>query len=183
MEAQKDTITKEAEEKRLMESRPEGYRSECSYGERVKSTEAFCKAVGKRIKAERRAQKLTLKQLSELADISVSFLGDIEKGRSNPSLPRLLEISQALGKSPSYFLGEKNNCEGMFSEGEGGLLEEESAAFGNMEEGHRQLLSRLIKQPEFLTILELLDNFENWSGREKAELISLLKTKKEYCEN
>ncbi len=62
--------------------------------------------VGIRIKALRKEKKITLKELAEKADISISFLSDIENGRSNPSLERLEEIAKALNTSISYLLGE-----------------------------------------------------------------------------
>ena len=65
--------------------------------------------IGSRIKATRRDKKLTLKELSEIAGISVSFLSDIENGRSNPSLDRTNDIAKALDVSVSFLLGEKNN--------------------------------------------------------------------------
>ena len=46
-------------------------------------------SIGDRIKALRKEHSLTLKDLSEKANISISFLSDIENGRSNPSLERL----------------------------------------------------------------------------------------------
>lgn len=62
--------------------------------------------VGDRIKALRQERKLTLRELSQKADISISFLSDIENGRSNPSLDRLKSIAEALDTTVSYLLGE-----------------------------------------------------------------------------
>ena len=123
--------------------------------------------VGKRIKAERIAQKLTLKDLSEQALISVSFLSDIENGRSNPSLDRLREISEALGKQPSYFLDEPE-------------VAEEGVPFGSLDDRHRRLLMSLAQQPDFIRILEAFEGFENWTEREKAELLSFLNAKRQF---
>ena len=123
--------------------------------------------VGKRIKAERMAQKMTLKDLSERALISVSFLSDIENGRSNPSLDRLREISEALGKLPSYFLEEPE-------------IAEEGVPFGPLNDRHRKLLMSLAKHPDFIRILEAFEGFEGWTEREKAELLSFLNTKREF---
>ena len=124
--------------------------------------------VGKRIKKERKAQGLTLKALSERILISVSFLSDIESGRSNPSLARLKEISEALGKQPSYFLDDEQE------------VAEDEIPFGGLDEKYRKLLINLTKFPEFLQILETFEGFETWSERERAELLSLLKTKQDY---
>jgi len=64
--------------------------------------------VGKRIKALRRQKKLTLNELSRKVGISISFLSDIENGRSNPSLERLKDIAEALDTSVSFLMGEDN---------------------------------------------------------------------------
>jgi transcriptional regulator with XRE-family HTH domain len=63
-------------------------------------------SIGDRIKALRKEHSLTLKDLSEKANISISFLSDIENGRSNPSLERLNDIAKALDTTTSYLLGE-----------------------------------------------------------------------------
>jgi transcriptional regulator with XRE-family HTH domain len=65
--------------------------------------------IGSRIKAARKEKKLTLKEVSNLANISISFLSDIENGRSNPSLDRTRDIAKALDVSVSFLLGEQNN--------------------------------------------------------------------------
>lgn len=54
--------------------------------------------VGEKIKKIRKERKLTQKQLASIAQISNSFLCDIEKGRSNPSLESLKDIAKALDK-------------------------------------------------------------------------------------
>ena len=63
--------------------------------------------VGSRIKKLRKQQNLTLRDLAKKADISHSFLSDIENNRSQPSLNRLRDISAALRVKVSYLLGEK----------------------------------------------------------------------------
>lgn len=65
--------------------------------------------VGERIKMFRAEKKLTLRDLSKKADISISFLSDIENGRSNPSLERLKDIAAALNVPISVLLDENIN--------------------------------------------------------------------------
>lgn len=62
--------------------------------------------VGSKIKALRKQKNYTLKDMNSKTGISVSFLSDIENGRSNPSLDRLTDIANALDTSVSYLLGE-----------------------------------------------------------------------------
>jgi len=65
--------------------------------------------VGKRVKALREEQKLTLKELASKAGISVGFLGDIESGRTKPSLVTLNNLAGALGTTSDYLLGRTND--------------------------------------------------------------------------
>lgn len=62
--------------------------------------------IGQRIRAVRKEKKWTLEDLKERTGLSVSFLSDIERGVSNPSLKRLKEIAEGLNVSVSYLLGE-----------------------------------------------------------------------------
>ena len=52
--------------------------------------------VGPRIKAVRRAQRLTIESLAEASGLTKSFLSKVERGKSTPSVAALLRIAQAL---------------------------------------------------------------------------------------
>lgn len=65
-------------------------------------------ALGRRIRARRRALNLTQEKLAEAADISASFLGHVERGTRNLSLETLLALCDALGASPDELLGYEN---------------------------------------------------------------------------
>lgn len=62
--------------------------------------------IGLIIKSLRKEKKYTLKDLSQKAGISISFLSDIENGRSNPSIERLKDIAEALDTPIAFFLGD-----------------------------------------------------------------------------
>jgi transcriptional regulator with XRE-family HTH domain len=62
------------------------------------------KDIGKRIRAERRKQGLTQEKLAELADISESFMGHIERGGRTLSIETLAKISNSLNVSIEYIL-------------------------------------------------------------------------------
>jgi len=62
--------------------------------------------LGDKIRRLRTSSKMTLKELAQLANISISYLGDIEKGRSTPSLDTLLKLAHVLGTTPGYLLSE-----------------------------------------------------------------------------
>ena len=70
--------------------------------------------VGKRITEKRKDRGLTREKLSELADVSVQFLADIEKGRKSMTVATLRRIAAALGVTTDYIV---NGIE-QFSENE-----------------------------------------------------------------
>ncbi|MGG1660665.1 helix-turn-helix domain-containing protein [Brevibacillus sp. NRS-1366] len=62
--------------------------------------------IGKLIKSLRVGKKKTLKQISEKTELSISFLSQVERGKSSITLESLKKISEALEVSPSYFFSE-----------------------------------------------------------------------------
>lgn len=55
------------------------------------------KAMGQKIREKRKGLKLTQEQLAERVDISVAFVGHIERGTKIPSVSTLYRISRAVG--------------------------------------------------------------------------------------
>jgi len=53
--------------------------------------------VGERLRAIRRLRRLTLKTVADRADLSESFLSQVERGRANASVASLKRIAAALG--------------------------------------------------------------------------------------
>ena len=78
--------------------------------------------VGQRIKAIRKERKLTQVQLAEKANLSRSYLADIERDRYNPSLSTLEAVAGALGIQVSAIVGEET------------LIKEEQAEYNSKEE-------------------------------------------------
>lgn len=62
--------------------------------------------IGAKIRNLREQYKLTLKEMADRAGISLSYLADIEKGRSNPSVDTLMGIARVFGKPAGYFLDD-----------------------------------------------------------------------------
>jgi transcriptional regulator with XRE-family HTH domain len=54
------------------------------------------KDFGKRVRSLRRAKDMTQEQLAEKAGISIQIVGEIERGRGNPTLVNIGKISAAL---------------------------------------------------------------------------------------
>ncbi|MCW5193118.1 Repressor LexA [Bacillus amyloliquefaciens] len=78
--------------------------------------------VGQRIKAIRKERKLTQVQLAEKANLSRSYLADIERDRYNPSLSTLEAVAGALGIQVSAIVGEET------------LIKEEQTEYNSKEE-------------------------------------------------
>lgn len=57
--------------------------------------------VGANVRRLRKARGLTQEQLAHDADIDLTYLGGIERGRRNPSLSVLVRVATALGAKPA----------------------------------------------------------------------------------
>lgn len=104
--------------------------------------------IGSKLKQLRKAKSLSLKELSNLTGVSVSFLSDIEQERSNPSLDSLELIAKELDVPISSFF-----------DGEGLSLNES------------------LKYAKLSPVLDLLEDFDNWSESDRQELLYYLKVK------
>ena len=74
--------------------------------------------VGKRITELRKQRGYTREKLSELADVSVQFLADIEKGRKSMTVATLKRISSALLVTTDYIVNgttENSDNDGILS--------------------------------------------------------------------
>lgn len=65
--------------------------------------------IGERIRKRRKEQKLSLRELGELTNVSASFLSQVENDQVSPSLNSLQSIATALEVPMFYFL---NNVQG-----------------------------------------------------------------------
>ncbi|MFK9093778.1 helix-turn-helix domain-containing protein [Bacillus salipaludis] len=64
--------------------------------------------IGVKIKSLRKERKLTLKQIADLTNLSISFLSQVERSKSSITLESLKKISEAFGVNPSYFFSESD---------------------------------------------------------------------------
>lgn len=70
-------------------------------------------SLGAKLSAVREEQGLNKAQLARKAGLSPGLIGQIEKGKVQPSLHTLEKLSGALGVSPCFFLTEDNGLEEM----------------------------------------------------------------------
>ena len=59
--------------------------------------EELLRTIGQRVQEERKAAGLTQESLAEIANLSVSYVGQIERGLREPSLKALMKVASALG--------------------------------------------------------------------------------------
>ncbi len=64
---------------------------------------SLMKSIGERIKALRTEQGMTLTELGEKVALSVSYLSQIERDKTTPSLSTLMDIAKALNVGLRYF--------------------------------------------------------------------------------
>ena len=124
--------------------------------------------LGEKIKIKRKEKGYTLKMLSEIIDISVSFLSDIENGKSKPSLDRLTDIAKGLDTHVSFFLGEK------------AYEEKEKYEDPCLDILHNKEIKKLLNDEDFIQILNGFTGFDKWTDQEKEEMKMLLKIKSKY---
>ena len=55
--------------------------------------------LGQRVRALRVAKGMSLRELGRAMDVSLPFLGDLERDRRTPSPARIVQLSDALGVS------------------------------------------------------------------------------------
>lgn len=66
-------------------------------------------SIGSKLKDQRKKKGLTQVELAEKANMSRSYIADIERDRYNPSVDTLKTISDALGINPSELIDDDPN--------------------------------------------------------------------------
>ncbi|MBI4684667.1 MAG: helix-turn-helix transcriptional regulator [Nitrospirae bacterium] len=70
--------------------------------------------IGARIKNLRSSQRITLKELAKRADLSISFVSQVEREKTSPSLDSLSKIGSALGVSLAHLFSQRQIKEIIF---------------------------------------------------------------------
>ncbi len=63
-------------------------------------------SLGEKIESLRKEKGYSLRELGKICNLSHSYISDIEKGRTNPSLETLVILAKNLNTSISYLVGE-----------------------------------------------------------------------------
>lgn len=105
--------------------------------------------LGKKIREQRHKKKYTLETLAEKADVSTTFIGQIERAQGIPSLDTVVKIANALEVSldsllfeslntqsgNAYFLQQVEQLTKTFTPGEKELLLKYIALLGEFKNG------------------------------------------------
>jgi len=67
---------------------------------------------GTRIRQQRKKMGLTLTELAAKTELTPGFLGQVERGESNPSIDTFLKIAEALESPVSFFLWNEHDVDG-----------------------------------------------------------------------
>ena len=65
--------------------------------------------IGKFLKHLRKNKELTQEQLAEILDVSQNYIANIERGKANMSLGKILELSKALNLKINVLLNFEEN--------------------------------------------------------------------------
>lgn len=95
--------------------------------------------LGEKIKKERMRNRLTQEMLAELADITSSYVGQIERGERKVTLSKLVRIANVLNVSVDYLLSDTAELT------EDNLQAEIKNAMNNMEEKDKHMIIDIIK--------------------------------------
>src|SRR5690606_39330864 len=117
------------------------------------------KEIGSKIKALRKEKKLTLKTIADETGFSISFISQLERGKSSATLESLKKISLALGVNPGYFFDHLEEEEQTVQRG---ALERERMERHNI---YYKKLSSTVEKPAFSPFLVVLKPDQNEIGR------------------
>lgn len=95
--------------------------------------------LGEKIKKERVRNRLTQEMLAEMADITSSYVGQIERGERKVTLSKLVRIANVLNVSVDYLLSDTAELT------EDNLQAEIKNAMNNMEEKDKHMIIDIIK--------------------------------------
>lgn len=129
-------------------------------------------SIGKRVKTLRIDRHMTLAELGEKANLSTSYLSQIERDRTNPSLTTLMNIAKSLNVEPRYFFESGDDTTLVLHDGRGRqpkIFSPEMVYFPLSPEdsGNKLQVYRVVIQP-----CSPLQEFDPYSGEEMCFVLS-----------
>lgn len=113
--------------------------------------------IGEKIKDLRLSKKLTLKDLSEMTDLSIGFLSQVERGLTALAITSLEKIAEALDVDLSYFFPMKKKSNNFVLRS----FEREVAQIDTSHFIHYHLSNDLENKDLFPRILEVLPSMDD----------------------
>src|SRR5512136_2295783 len=86
------------------------------------------RAIGEKLRAARRQQKMSLRELAVKAEISASMLSQIETGKAYPSVRSIYSIAAALDVPVDYFFPVQASSETITAELDSNMLSDMTAS-------------------------------------------------------
>ncbi|WP_227762806.1 helix-turn-helix domain-containing protein [Zhaonella formicivorans] len=128
--------------------------------------------LGEKIRKERLSRGLTQEVLAEKANVSVSFMGQIERGERKLSLETLIKIGNVLGLSFDYLLQDSRKTkEQPDTSGPVYIIKESGSRFPEPSAGNRPELD------------ELVHAMQERTPQEIKIITEVAKTILKYCKN
>ncbi len=130
--------------------------------------EARMTAFGERVRAARKEQSWSRRELAERTGISERFLADVEQGKANPSLLRLFELADALGASPQELLRDPQPA-GLYAAGD----RDRVLALVGLRGAGKSSLGPMLATRLGRDFVELDEEIEKRTGLELTEIFEL----------
>ena len=121
------------------------------------------KEIGKRIKIKRKEMNLTQEKLSEIIDVSPSYISEIERGSSICSLATITNIADTLNTNLDYLvLGiTRINANQMFTDILNSIPDENQKLYINLLEKDKNEIDKWIKVFVQEDVWDILDEIKN----------------------
>jgi transcriptional regulator with XRE-family HTH domain len=129
-------------------------------------------SIGERVKSLRINRQMTLAVLGEKVNLSTSYLSQIERDRTNPSLTTLMHIARSLNVEPRYFFESSDDTTLVLRAGQ--VIQPENLnpamvryPLSPEDPGNTLQIYRVVIQPH-----SLLQEFEAFSGEQMCFVLS-----------
>ncbi len=141
------------------------------------------KSLGERIKTLRKERKMTLAELSQQTNLSTSYLSQVERDKTTPSISSLVDLANALQVNMRYFFEEDQGSELAFvtrksltsiQESENSV--NEMVALTPVEEPSRLRVWQYTLEPSKSISVEIEEQGENFCIILRGELVITIAT-------
>jgi len=108
------------------------------------------KIVGKKLKAIRLKQGLTIQELAERSRVSSNMISRIERGLTIPSVQILMKLAEAFGKSINYFVEEVSTTHEVVFSSPG---RRDTTVYDDELNMHTESFTSGLRDPQFMSFL------------------------------